>query len=1062
MGCVLSQPSLIGAAGHRPDDARGARGVGRQRRSRCVNGARRNMKTATTTTASAHSSLDKEEPEATRAAHRPDRDAVQDVERHFLEACVRDDVSTVTALLEATTLSEPKTNAVRSGRRRRHHDGCHAAVTGAALFAVDVNRTVDGTFPLVEASEHGSVRVVVRLLEAGALPYLVRERDGKTALAAAVAANQPRTVRALLRGGAGRYPRMDARRDDSESVLVHSVRRNYEAIVVQLLANRVGDAQALRVAVECNHRALMERLAEQPREMVNVAARTEAFYAAVRCGFTSLAAQLLHYGATPDVERALHLACAHGAGRGMLAFLKSRGASVNAFVVDDGEAMAVTERWRLPQGETALCADPTLMDPVPVADTIRDEQTPLMRAAVRGHDETVRCLLDLGADPNVRAAATGMTALHWAARTGQADAVDALLHPPSPESRVEVEARNAADETPLEMALSRAVLARTDAEEERYARVIDRLLAEGACLTGAAQRPGTARTVGAVARVLQAYRSGDESVLVRACECASQHAVARLLRRADRDHTSEVAAVIKADDKRSRHDTAITTTTLHPTDWLFPVQVDRARGRDGRTPLMAAARRGHLGIVRLLLEHGAAASVEARNHRGATAVIEAALCPAPSAGAVVHLLVEEAGAAVSARDAAGWTALHAAAWSGNVGAAREFIRCASAVAVDDDDDDDDGNEHEQEGSAVEVPLRLALLREHYAVARVLLLAGAQWARAGADDLLSAEQAVQRLAASATIAPNGATPEEDLMRGVLVPGAADAHPLSLAVRLRHLTAVQEVLYLRRVPPLVFEAACRSAAASALSESAAILLELAEADATRLETSTGWTVLAVAAAAGRLDVVQRELEAHRPRNASDSTAAVTEYVSRVLHPPDTTALSVAVGAGHEAIAVEMVASGAANCTALYGALRVAQKKRHEDEDANAGRCWRRLMQLLDEAIDADTSTAALAQAITRYRTDSGGCARPPKTAAGTDSSSPRLPPRSLGTCPVCLEAFTGDGPMRPMLGGACGHSLCARCNQRVEVCPLCRGKWYRRAVLNVELATLATAWSTARPR
>eukprot|EP00166_Cyanidium_caldarium_P003890 ctg_381.g135 len=185
---------------------------------------------------------------------------------------------------------------------------------------------------------------------------------------------------------------------------------------------------------------------------------------------------------------------------------------------------------------------------------------------------------------------------------------------------------------------------------------------------------------------------------------------------------------------------------------------------------MAAARRGHLGIVRLLLEHGAAASVEARNHRGATAVIEAALCPAPSAGAVVHLLVEEAGAAVSARDAAGWTALHAAAWSGNVGAAREFIRCASAVAVDDDDDD--GNEHEQEGSAVEVPLRLALLREHYAVARVLLLAGAQWARAGADDLLSAEQAVQRLAASATIAPNGATPEEDLMRGA-VPAAGAA-------------------------------------------------------------------------------------------------------------------------------------------------------------------------------------------------------------------------------------------------------------------------------------------------
>lgn len=52
--------------------------------------------------------------------------------------------------------------------------------------------------------------------------------------------------------------------------------------------------------------------------------------------------------------------------------------------------------------------------------------TPLMLAAAHGHLETVRALLDLGADVNAEDM-TGWTALHAAARNGYPDIVRLLL-----------------------------------------------------------------------------------------------------------------------------------------------------------------------------------------------------------------------------------------------------------------------------------------------------------------------------------------------------------------------------------------------------------------------------------------------------------------------------------------------------------------------------------------------------------------------------------------------------------------------------------------------------------
>lgn len=53
--------------------------------------------------------------------------------------------------------------------------------------------------------------------------------------------------------------------------------------------------------------------------------------------------------------------------------------------------------------------------------------TPLMYAAGAGHEGTVSALLVLGADPNVHERDDGLTALHLAAESGNADACRALL-----------------------------------------------------------------------------------------------------------------------------------------------------------------------------------------------------------------------------------------------------------------------------------------------------------------------------------------------------------------------------------------------------------------------------------------------------------------------------------------------------------------------------------------------------------------------------------------------------------------------------------------------------------
>ena len=95
--------------------------------------------------------------------------------------------------------------------------------------------------------------------------------------------------------------------------------------------------------------------------------------------------------------------------------------------------------------------------------------------------------------------------------------------------------------------------------------------------------------------------------------------------------------------------------------------------------LHSAATQGHAGLVRALLEGGAAA--DTRNHQGATALHFAAF---GNSGAVLNVLMS-AGAAVDARESSqGATALHFAAFGNHTDAVRVLHEGGAAMDATDD------------------------------------------------------------------------------------------------------------------------------------------------------------------------------------------------------------------------------------------------------------------------------------------------------------------------------------------------------------------------------------------
>lgn len=214
----------------------------------------------------------------------------------------------------------------------------------------------------------------------------------------------------------------------------------------------------------------------------------------------------------------------------------------------------------------------------------------LMHAAWRGSLETVKMLLDAGADPNAHNDREA-TALHWAAN--------------SPEK--------------IRLLLARGANLSAKTVEGRTLLHIVAMQPAGAGmmreLLGAGANPN-ARSITGMTPLFGAVNASLETTKLLLAKGADVNA---------KSETGATALMMAA----FRGDEAVELLVSHGADV-------RARTKRGETALANAANRGHLGAVKLLLSKGA--DVNAMDYRGYTPLMHAAYCDTVSTELIRLLL----------------------------------------------------------------------------------------------------------------------------------------------------------------------------------------------------------------------------------------------------------------------------------------------------------------------------------------------------------------------------------------------------------------------------------------
>ena len=289
--------------------------------------------------------------------------------------------------------------------------------------------------------------------------------------------------------------------------------------------------------------------------------------------------------------------------------------------------------------------------------------TPLMSAASNHKPAAAARLLKAGADPN-RADKSGLTALHHAARTGNAAVVPILVG-----SKANMQAR-ADGLTPLAVA---ALMGLTEVFDALLEAGADTRLAlpGGRTLVHLAAHKGHAHMVRhIVAKLgkeadLAAVATGGYTPLMEAAEAGRVEVVAALLElgadpsQATRGETAALHVAAKAGEAEILRKLLDAGAKVN------------AKTDSGYTPLIVAASKGYLQMVKALLDAGA--DIHMADKRGGTALRVAAQF-GHSATAAMLL---KSGAKVDAAGVLGIRPLHVAARHGHLDVVRVLLRAGA-------------------------------------------------------------------------------------------------------------------------------------------------------------------------------------------------------------------------------------------------------------------------------------------------------------------------------------------------------------------------------------------------
>jgi ankyrin repeat protein len=302
---------------------------------------------------------------------------------------------------------------------------------------------------------------------AGAAPT---GEDGNRALWAAIRDGDSAAVKALLEGSAD----ANARDDAGSTALMHAV-VNADVGIVKLLLNKGADANAQN---KSGATALLWGLHdfEKVKLLLDSGAKVPgaaSFVAATIPGASRTVKLLADQGADLNVTDGGYtplMAATRGADLETIRFLIDQGADVRARTKSGYTALYGAASW--PGNGAAIRlllekgADPNVAVEIPGPPA--EVFTPVMAAAMRGDAETLKRLLDAGADVNVQGVRFARTALLMAATTAREETVTVLL-----DKGADVKAKDHLGNTPLQWAKRRGdtktvtLLAKAGGEDAR-------------------------------------------------------------------------------------------------------------------------------------------------------------------------------------------------------------------------------------------------------------------------------------------------------------------------------------------------------------------------------------------------------------------------------------------------------------------------------------------------------------------------------------------------------------------------------------------------------------------